>query len=127
MNQDKVRKVSDAEKNVWDEDETSPKKNKKERKLSYSERWDKARPSKKLVVGFVVGAIVVTMIVGFNWGGWVTTSTAQKMANDAITQRLSLICVGQFDQDPQKDHKLAELKDTRPYRRDDYVNDDEDD
>jgi hypothetical protein len=61
------------------------------------------------------------MIVGFNWGGWVTSGTAQKMTTDAVTQRLSLICIGQFDQDSQKDQKLAELQDLRSYQRRDFV------
>jgi hypothetical protein len=63
------------------------------------------------------------MFVGFRWGGWVTGGTSQRMTNDAITQRLSSICVGQFNQDPQKDQKLTELKDTSYYQRDDYVKD----
>ena len=92
-----------------------------ETKVSYRQRWDKARATKKVVFWFVLGAIALTMIVGFNWGGWMTGGTAQKMTNDAVTQRLSLICVGQFNQDPQKDQKLIELKDTSFYQRDDYV------
>jgi hypothetical protein len=33
------------------------------------------------------------------------------MAKDAVIQRLAPICVAQFNQDPQRDQKLAELKD----------------
>jgi hypothetical protein len=43
------------------------------------------------------------------------------MANDAVVQRLSSICVTQFNQDPGKVQKITELKDVRAYRRDDYV------
>jgi hypothetical protein len=107
MTQDKVTKLSDAEKSVWDEDTASNKPAKVAYKPSYGERWNKIRPTKTVVFGIVVVAMVLTMIVGFNWGGWVTGSTAQKMTNDTITQRLSLICVGQFGQDPQKDQKLV--------------------
>jgi len=123
MNQDKVSKLSDVEKNVWDEDTTSRKNPKPEYKLSYGDRWSMVRPTKTIVFWSVVAAIILTMIVGFNWGGWVTGGTAETMRNDAVTQRLSLICVGQYNQDPEKGQKLVELQDTRSFERDDYVKD----
>jgi hypothetical protein len=92
-----------------------------EKKVSFGQRWDEARATKKVVFWLAVAAIILTMIVGFNWGGWVTGGTAQKMTNDAVVQRLASICVAQFNQDPQKDQKLTELKDTSSYKRDDYV------
>jgi hypothetical protein len=92
-------------------------------KLSYGKRWSKTRPTKTIVFWVVVAFMILTMFVGFRWGGWVTGGTSQRMTNDAITQRLSSICVGQFNQDPQKDQKLTELKDTSYYQRDDYVKD----
>lgn len=110
MNQDKVSRLSDSGKNV-----------KAAYEPSYSERWKNVRPTKTIVFGIAVGAIILTMIVGFNWGGWVTGGTAQEMTNDAVAQRLSLICVEQFNQDPQRDEKLTELQDTRSYQRDEYV------
>ena len=121
MEQDKVSKFSDVEKNVWDEDATSRKNVKPEYKPSYGERWDKTRPTKTIVFWSVVATVVLTMIVGFVWGGWVTGGTAQETTDDAVVQRLSTICLGQFNQDPQKDQKLTELQDTRSYQRDDYV------
>ena len=121
MNQDKVSKVSDVERNVWAEDTTSSKNVKPEYKPSYGERWNQTRPTKTIVFWSLLATIILTMIVGFNWGGWVTGGTAREMTNDAITQRLSLICVGQFNQDAQKDQKLAELQGATLYQRDDYV------
>ena len=123
MNQDKVSKLSDVEKNVWAEDTTSRKKVKQEYKESFGQRWDKVRPTKTIVFWSVVATIVLTMIVGFAWGGWITGGTAQKMTNAAVTQRLSSICMGQYSQDPQKVQKLAELQDISSYQRDDYVKD----
>jgi len=65
------------------------------------------------------------MIIGFAWGGWVTGGTAQKMAEemaeDAVVNRLAPICVVQFNQDPGKDQKLKELKETGSWKRGDYV------
>jgi len=120
MNQDKVSKLSDVAKNVWTED-TARKNVKRAYEPSYGERWNKTRPTKTIVFWSLLAVIILTMIVGFNWGGWVTGGTALKMTNDAVTQRLSLICAGQFNQDPQKDQKLTELKDIRSYQRNDYV------
>jgi hypothetical protein len=72
-----------------------------------------------------LAAILLTMLVGFNWGGWVRGSTAQKMATvtarDAIVQRLATICVAQFNLDVGKDQKLQELKETSSYERAKYV------
>ena len=84
-------------------------------------RWDEARATKRVVFGFAVAAIVLTLIVGFNWGGWVTGGTAQAMANDAVVQRLAGVCVAQFDLDPGNQQKLVELQEKSSYQRDDYV------
>jgi hypothetical protein len=96
-----------------------------EKKVSYWQRWDKARVTKKVVFWFAVAAIILTMIVGFNWGGWVTGGTALKMgetmAQDAVVLRLAPICVVQFNQDLGKIQKLRELKAAKAYQRDDYV------
>jgi predicted phage tail protein len=117
MEQDKVSKLSDVGKNVWAEDGERSKKVEQEQNVSYRQRWDKARASKKVVFWAVLGAIVLTMIVGFNWGGWVTGGTAQKMgvamAQDAVVQRLAPICVLQFNQDPDKAQKLIGFKEAR--------------
>lgn len=125
MEQDKVSKLSDVGKNVWAEDGERRKKVEQEKKVSYRQRWDKARATKKVVFWAILGAIVLTMIVGFSWGGWVTGGTAQNlgetMAEDAVVQRLAPICVFQSDQDPDKAQKLMEFNEAKNYQRDDYV------
>ena len=115
MEQDQVTKLTS------DIDKSSSRNPKPEYKPSYGERWDKAQATKKVVFFAAVLAIILTIVVGFNWGGWVTGGTAQTMANDAVVQRLSTICVGQFNQDPEKEQKLTELNDAKAYQRDDYV------
>ena len=92
-----------------------------QKKVSIRRRWDEARATKRVVFGFAVAAVVLTLIVGFNWGGWVTDGTAQAMANDAVVQRLAGVCVAQFDLDPGNQQKLGELKEKSAYQRDDYV------
>jgi hypothetical protein len=98
-----------------------------EKKVSFRQRWNEAQPTKTVLFWSVVAAVILTMIVGFTWGGWVTGGTAQKMAEvaatKAVVERLSLICVDQFSQDPDKEQKLIEFIDTKAYQRDDYVRD----
>jgi hypothetical protein len=62
--------------------------------------------------GAVVGSIL-TMIVGFGWGGWTTSSTAQQMAvrqaDAAVTAVLVPICVAGEKADVTRAKKLGEL------------------
>ena len=91
----------------------------------FGQRWSDARPTKTVFAWSWVAAIVVTMIIGFTWGGWVTGGTARNMAEatgqDAVVKRLAPICVVQFKQDPIKDQKLKEVKDTDTWQRAEYV------
>ena len=56
-----------------------------------------------------------------------TGGTAEKaavtMANDAVVQWLSSLCIAQFQQDAAKDGKLVELMALRHYQRANYVKD----
>jgi hypothetical protein len=96
-----------------------------QKKPGYRQRWDQARATKRVVFGFAVVAIVVVLIIGFNWGGWVTGGSARETAvqsgKDAVIERLVPICVYQFNQDPEKDQKLTELKELSSYKGRDYV------
>jgi len=94
-------------------------------KVSFRQWWDEARPTKTVVFWSWVASVVLTMIIGFAWGGWVTGGTAQKMAEqmaeDAVVKRLAPMCVVQFNRDPGKDRKLKELKETSGWQRGEYV------
>jgi hypothetical protein len=84
-----------------------------ESKPSVWQRWMKAQPTKAHLVWACVITAILTMIVGFNWGGWMSTTSAQKIADstaqDAVVQRLAPICVAQFNLDTDKDAKLIEM------------------
>lgn len=71
-------------------------------------------------VGVVAGAIALA-IVGFSWGGWVTSETAQRMASDharlEVVSALVPICIQQSKQDPQAAKTIAELKSAKSYQR----------
>ena len=79
---------------------------------------------KPVLLGAVGGGIVLA-VIGFAWGGWVTGGTAQEMAEElaqkAVVARLAPICVEQYNQVSEKDEKLKELKETKSWQRDDYV------
>jgi hypothetical protein len=63
--------------------------------------------------GFVIGGIL-TMIVGFTWGGWSTAGTADRIAMErsttAVTAALVPVCLEKSKSDPARTEKLAALK-----------------
>jgi hypothetical protein len=91
------------------------------------ERWRVARPTKMVAFWLCLGAIVLTMIVGFTWGGWTTKDAAQKQANSAaqtaVVQRLAKICVAQFGNDGEHAQKLVELQALGTSARSSFVSD----
>jgi alpha/beta superfamily hydrolase len=66
----------------------------------------------RLLQGAAAGA-VVTMIVGFNWGGWTLGSTVEKVAKEragsAVVAALAPICVDKFRQAADAPANLNEL------------------
>ncbi|MGZ9127712.1 MAG: hypothetical protein ACXW4Z_08045 [Candidatus Binatia bacterium] len=80
--------------------------NKKEARMD----WDKV----KLGGWSAAGGAVLAMIVGFNWGGWVTGGTAEvlakEIAENAVAKRFAPSCVARFNLDANKEQKLKELK-----------------
>lgn len=75
----------------------------------------------KPALGGAVGGAVALAIVGFTWGGWVTSGTAQTMANtasnDAVVAALIPHCIALSESDPQASTILAELKEARGTNR----------
>jgi hypothetical protein len=63
--------------------------------------------------GAVIGSIL-TMIVGFSWGGWMTSSTgrqeAMRRADAAVVAALLPICLAREKVDGARETKLGELK-----------------
>jgi hypothetical protein len=94
-------------------------------KQSMGQRWSATRPTKTAVCWACIASIIVTMIVGFTWGGWVTGGTALKMAEasgeDAVAKRLAPVCVVQFKQDAQQIQKLKGLKETGTWEQAEFV------
>ena len=75
---------------------------------------------KPLLYGAIGGAIL-TIIIGFAWGGWVTGGTVQKKIDEAVLPLAAEICANNFKADPNFEKNLAELKKEDDWRRDDYI------
>lgn len=91
------------------------------------QRWSSAKPSKTMTFWIALGAIVLTLVLGFTRGGWTTAATAENMAEtsaqSAVVARLTPICMAQFDADSQSAVKLEELKEIGSFRRATFVQD----
>src|SRR3982074_1348550 len=79
---------------------------------------------KRLVQGAAAGG-VVTMIVGFNWGGWSLESTAAKRSDDAsrsaVVAVLAPICVDKFQNSADATNNFVELKKVSSYMQGSFV------
>jgi hypothetical protein len=75
--------------------------------------------------GAAAGAVALAF-VGFNWGGWVTGGTAEKLAGEradaAIVSSLTPICVARFKASDKAPANLAALKEIKiSWEQADYV------
>jgi len=80
---------------------------------------------KPSIWGAVVGS-VVTMMIGFSYGGWTTSGTAarlaQQQADAAVTSALVPLCIAQSKADSAVLKKMADLKAlTSSYDQRDFV------
>jgi hypothetical protein len=84
----------------------------------------KVESLKRLAQGAAVGA-VATIIIGFNWGGWVLGKTAENNAttlvNAALVKAYGPVCIERFKLQPNVDAKWAELTKVDTWRRDAYI------
>ncbi len=83
-------------------------------------RWEELKEShvtKTTLVWSCVGSVVVALIVGFTFGGWVTGGTARQMEQTAGESGrfdlVSAICVERFMDQPDVREQLAELQGIR--------------
>ena len=78
----------------------------------------------RLAQGAAFGA-VATMIIGFNWGGWVLGKTAENNAatlvSAALVKAYGPVCIERFKQQPNVEAKWAELTKVDTWRRDAYI------
>jgi len=76
----------------------------------------------RLLQGAAAGA-VATMFVGFYWGGWSVSSTADKMAKErselAVVAALAPVCADKFRALPDADARKAALSKIDSWKRGD--------
>jgi hypothetical protein len=81
---------------------------------SITQRFENYRPTKTVLVWACIATAAVTMIIGFNWGGWETggsSRAAAATAGDVARGELaSAICVERFNAASDAASKLAEFK-----------------
>ena len=78
----------------------------------------------RLLQGTAFGA-VAAMVVGFNWGGWMLETTAEKQAEagatGAVIAALAPMCVQNFRQADDAVTTLEDFKAQTPYKQTGYV------
>jgi hypothetical protein len=65
----------------------------------------------------LIGGAVITMIIGFAWGGWTTSRTTQTRTQEAVLASQAAICVAQFMKQPNHEEKLKALADVSGWQR----------
>jgi hypothetical protein len=85
------------------------------------------QPSKTIWFWTTLGAVVLTIIVGFAWGGWVTGGTAtvraETAAGVAVADLAANICAYRFLQAGDAGTQLTALKAESTWQRDAFVED----
>jgi len=72
------------------------------------------------VWGLICGA-VITMIIGFAWGGWTTGGTSRRRTAEAVLATRAAICVAQFIKDPNYKENLKKLTAVDSYDRSTFI------
>jgi hypothetical protein len=72
------------------------------------------------VLGLICGA-AIAMISGFVWGGWTTTGTSKRIAEEAVLASQAAICVAQFMKEPTHVEKLKEFEKLSSYEKVSFI------
>ncbi|MGK9287028.1 hypothetical protein [Sinorhizobium meliloti] len=87
--------------------------------------WAAYQPSKTVWFWSVVGSSILTMVVGFTWGGWTTAGRAGTMADLAVRQAraelISNVCVHNFVSAPNAAQNLVDLKSKSSWEQDNFI------
>jgi hypothetical protein len=75
----------------------------------------------KYGVGGLICGVIVAIVIGFAWGGWVTASTNQKMSSEAVLATQAAICVAQYVKEPNSQEKLKEFEAVDSYKRSEFI------
>jgi len=75
----------------------------------------------KIGIAGLMGGAAIAMVIGFNWGGWSTSSATQKTSGEAVLASQSAICVAQFTKQPNGQEKLKEFGKIESYQRSEFI------
>ena len=80
--------------------------------------------TKPLLTGAAFGAVALA-IIGFTWGGWTTSSTAEKLVKEgsskAVASALAPICADNFKRAADASSQLVELKKVSAWQQASFV------
>lgn len=89
------------------------------------DRWLDYRPSKAVWLWSCVASVILTLIVGFSFAGWVTSSTAKQQSetatNAAVAQLAANICTHRVLVSSDAQVIYQELEDMRNWDRRKYL------
>jgi len=68
-----------------------------------------------------IGGSILTIIIGFAFGGWVTGGTAQDRIDESVLPLAAEICANNFKADPDFEKNLAALKKEDRWMKEDYI------
>ena len=92
---------------------------------SLAQRLETYRPSKAALGWCCALSVAATILVGFSWGGWTTSSTASAMADKAAegarTTLAAEICTAQFNHNPDAATQLTALNKLETWNRSDFI------
>ena len=90
-------------------------------KKSLGQRWEEYRASKATVFWSCVGVSILTMVIGFTWGGWVTGGTAQEMTQEARRNLAATFCVNRFLAASDAATQHAAFMEISDWQRDEFI------
>ena len=64
--------------------------------IGLKDRIANYQPTKTVWLWSMVGVAVLTMVLGFTWGGWVTGGTASDRAEEAASKAVDSKAIGRF-------------------------------
>ena len=89
------------------------------------QNWKDYKPTKAVWLWSCVAVAVLTIIVGFSWGGWVTGSSAragaENAAETAVAKLAADICAFRFLRAETAGEQLAALKKASSWERDSLI------
>lgn len=90
-----------------------------------SDKMNNYKPTKTVWFWSTAGAVAATVVLGFTVGGWVTGATAEERRISAVegarAELVAAVCVERYMGAPDVTARLATLKETSSWKREDVI------